>query len=51
MSAQYIGIYFIVGSRHEEMLLVKQFGTAYQEYRKRVPRIFPGLPFPPWLGR
>jgi len=46
-----MSLYFIVGSYHEEMLLVKQFGTAYQEYRERVPRIFPGLPFPPRLGR
>ena len=42
-----MSLYFIVGSYHEEMLLVKQFGATYQEYRKRVPRIFPGLPFPP----
>jgi protein-S-isoprenylcysteine O-methyltransferase Ste14 len=42
-----MSLYFIIGSYHEEMLLVKQFGTAYREYRKRVPRIFPGLPFPP----
>jgi protein-S-isoprenylcysteine O-methyltransferase Ste14 len=42
-----MSLYFIVGSYHEEMLLVKQFGNAYREYRKSVPRIFPGLPFPP----
>jgi len=42
-----MSLYFIIGSYHEEMLLVKQFGTAYEQYRKRVPRIFPGLPFPP----
>jgi protein-S-isoprenylcysteine O-methyltransferase Ste14 len=42
-----MSLYFIVGSYHEEMLLVRQFGEAYQHYRKRVPRIFPGLPFPP----
>ncbi len=42
-----MSLYFIVGSYHEEMLLVKQFGSAYQQYRKRVSRIFPGLPFPP----
>jgi protein-S-isoprenylcysteine O-methyltransferase Ste14 len=42
-----MSLYFIVGSYHEEMLLVKQFGNAYMQYRKRVSRIFPGLPFPP----
>jgi protein-S-isoprenylcysteine O-methyltransferase Ste14 len=42
-----MSLYFIVGSYHEEMLLVKQFGQAYRNYRKQVPRIFPGLPFPP----
>jgi protein-S-isoprenylcysteine O-methyltransferase Ste14 len=42
-----MSLYFIVGSYHEETLLVNQFGEAYQHYRKRVPRIFPGLPFPP----
>jgi len=42
-----MSLYFIVGSYHEEMLLVKRFGAAYRDYRKRVPRIFPGLPFPP----
>ena len=42
-----MSLYFVVGSYHEEMLLVKQFGEDYQQYRKRVPRIFPGFPFPP----
>jgi protein-S-isoprenylcysteine O-methyltransferase Ste14 len=42
-----MSLYFILGSYHEEKLLIKQFGTAYLEYRKKVPRIFPGLPFPP----
>ena len=42
-----MSLYFIVGSYHEEMLLVKQFGNEYKQYRRRVPRIFPGLPFPP----
>jgi protein-S-isoprenylcysteine O-methyltransferase Ste14 len=42
-----MSLYFIAGSYHEEMLLVKQFGGAYREYRRKVPRIFPGLPFPP----
>ena len=42
-----MSLYFIVGSYHEEMLLVKQFGPDYREYRKKVSRIFPGVPFPP----
>jgi protein-S-isoprenylcysteine O-methyltransferase Ste14 len=42
-----MSLYFFVGSYHEEMLLVKQFGNEYKQYRRRVPRIFPGLPFPP----
>jgi len=42
-----MSLYFIVGSYHEEQLLVRQFGTAYVDYRRKVPRIFPGLPFPP----
>jgi protein-S-isoprenylcysteine O-methyltransferase Ste14 len=42
-----MSLYFIVGSYHEEMLLEKQFGTDYRLYRRRVPRIFPGFPFPP----
>ena len=42
-----MSLYFIIGSYHEEMLLDRQFGEAYRRYRQRVPRIFPGLPFPP----
>jgi protein-S-isoprenylcysteine O-methyltransferase Ste14 len=42
-----MSLYFIVGSYHEEVLLVQQFGDAYRQYREAVPRIFPGLPFPP----
>ena len=42
-----ISIYFIVGSYHEEQLLMNQFGPAYEDYRNKVPRFFPGLPFPP----
>lgn len=42
-----MSLYFIVGSYHEEKLLTRQFGSDYLEYRKKVPRIVPGLPFPP----
>jgi protein-S-isoprenylcysteine O-methyltransferase Ste14 len=36
--------YFVVGSFHEERLLLVQFGEAYQAYRTSVPR------FLPWPG-
>ncbi|MBN1834874.1 MAG: isoprenylcysteine carboxylmethyltransferase family protein [Spirochaetales bacterium] len=39
-----ISVYFVVGSFHEERLLVHQFGAQYEEYRRRVPRIVPRLP-------
>jgi len=42
-----MSLYFIIGSYHEEMLLEKHFGEPYRRYRKKVPRIFPGVPFPP----
>lgn len=42
-----MSLYFVLGSYHEEKLMIGQFGTAYLEYRKKVPRIFPGLHFPP----
>lgn len=34
-------IYFYVGSIYEEKKLVEKFGTAYLEYQKHVPRLFP----------
>jgi protein-S-isoprenylcysteine O-methyltransferase Ste14 len=43
----FMTLYFILGTYHEERLLVHQFGAAYLEYRKKTPRIFPGIPFPP----
>jgi len=36
-------LYFFIGSIHEERLLAHEFGEQYNEYRKRVPRIIPGL--------
>ncbi len=36
-------LYFFIGSVHEERLLAAQFGEPYNEYRKSVPRIIPGL--------
>jgi protein-S-isoprenylcysteine O-methyltransferase Ste14 len=34
---------FFVGSLHEEQLLTRQFGSQYEKYRRRVPRIVPGI--------
>ncbi|MCB9133875.1 MAG: isoprenylcysteine carboxylmethyltransferase family protein [Anaerolineales bacterium] len=43
--ALYIGvtIYTIVGAMYEERKLVKVFGKAYEDYRKRTPMLIPGL--------
>jgi protein-S-isoprenylcysteine O-methyltransferase Ste14 len=38
-----ISVYFFLGSFHEERLLVQQFGSEYEEYQRRIPRIVPGL--------
>ncbi len=35
--------YLLVGTIFEERKLVEQFGEAYQQYRKRTPRIIPGV--------
>lgn len=40
-----IVLYFVIGSIHEEQLLVDEHGPAYAVYRRRVPR------FIPWPGR
>ena len=37
-----MSVYFLVGSMHEESLLVRQFGSRYEEYQRRVPRLIPG---------
>jgi protein-S-isoprenylcysteine O-methyltransferase Ste14 len=34
-------VYFIVGSYHEEELLVHKFGQDYQDYKAQVPRFVP----------
>jgi protein-S-isoprenylcysteine O-methyltransferase Ste14 len=36
-----ITLYFNLGSIHEERLLREEFGSAYDEYRMRVPRMIP----------
>lgn len=38
-----ITLYFFVGSIHEETLLIDEFGDVYRTYRRRVPRLIPGL--------
>jgi len=36
-------LYFVLGSLHEEQLLLARFGDAYREYQERVPRFIPRL--------
>jgi protein-S-isoprenylcysteine O-methyltransferase Ste14 len=36
-------LYFYIGSVHEESRLVAEFGAAYEEYRRHVPRLIPRL--------
>ena len=38
-----IHVYFFVGSLFEERKLVREFGDAYRDYQRRVPRLFPRL--------
>ncbi len=39
--------YILVGSALEERRLLAEFGSAYADYRRRVPRLIP-IPRPPW---
>jgi methanethiol S-methyltransferase len=41
VSALWITVYFIIGSRLEELKLLARFGAAYQEYMTRVPGLVP----------
>jgi protein-S-isoprenylcysteine O-methyltransferase Ste14 len=47
--------YFYIGSIHEESRLVAEFGAAYEEYQRYVPRLIPRLrrcyPIRPDSGR
>lgn len=38
-------LYFIIGSIPEERKLLAKFGDAYQDYRKEVPWLIPGIKF------
>ena len=38
-----VSAYLWIGSIFEERKLVEQFGKEYEEYRKRTPRIIPGI--------
>ncbi len=40
-TALMVTTYFILGSMHEEDMLIDRFGKRYAEYRKRVPGLFP----------
>jgi protein-S-isoprenylcysteine O-methyltransferase Ste14 len=37
-------LYFVIGGLFEERKLLRQFGPAYAEYRRRTPMLIPGLP-------
>jgi protein-S-isoprenylcysteine O-methyltransferase Ste14 len=41
VSAWWITLYFILGSRLEERKLWARFGAAYREYMARVPGLLP----------
>ena len=34
-------IFYYIISRHEEKLLTQRFGSVYEEYKKKVPMLFP----------
>jgi len=38
-----ITIYFYLGSKHEEKLLIAEFGSEYENYRRQVPAFLPRL--------
>jgi len=50
VTALCLTLYFIVGSRLEEIRLIHLFGDSYREYRRAVPALFP-LPWKFLKGR
>jgi len=34
-------VFYYIISRYEEKLLIQRFGSAYEEYKKKVPMLFP----------
>lgn len=34
-------LYIVIGYRHEEIGLIRRFGSDYEEYRRQVPALFP----------
>jgi len=38
-----VHVYFFIGSIFEERKLVREFGDAYRDYQRRVPRLLPRL--------
>ena len=39
--ALYVTLYFIIGSKHEEKLLLERFGESYRNYQKQTKRLIP----------
>jgi protein-S-isoprenylcysteine O-methyltransferase Ste14 len=39
----YCGVIYALAIRYEESRLLRKYGSAYQEYASRVPRVFPKL--------
>ncbi|MGK7370740.1 MAG: methyltransferase family protein, partial [Candidatus Halalkalibacterium sp. M3_1C_030] len=35
--------YIVIGVHFEEKSMIRRFGDKYKDYRKRVPKFFPGL--------
>jgi len=42
-------IFYYMISRYEEKLLTQRFGSTYEEYKKKVPMLFPIKIFKQWL--
>lgn len=40
-----ITIYILIGVKYEEDKLIEEFGTAYLEYKKKVPMLIPKIPW------